>query len=145
MIEVRHSEFKKCLESVARRSKFDEKHGKLPYGRGIGMAGGHYSTGGAFLLYPSYRPHSTAKIRVDTEAGVTLYIGATAIGQGAATVLCQMTAEMLGVDYRDVHLVCQDTMLAPYGQRHVRQPPDLRRRPRDQAGGRWRCAGSSSR
>jgi len=113
VIEVRHTEFKKCLESVASRSGFVEKYGKLPYGRGIGMAGGHYSTGGAFLLYPSFRPHSTAQIRVDTEAGVTLYIGATAIGQGAMTVLCQMVAEELGVDYREVHLVCQDTMLAP--------------------------------
>jgi 4-hydroxybenzoyl-CoA reductase subunit alpha len=113
VIEVRHAEFKQCLQSVAERSKFVEKHGKLPFGRGIGMAGGHYSTGGAFLLYPSYRPHSTAHIRVDTEAGVTLYIGATAIGQGAMTVLAQMTAEALGVDYRDVHIVCQDTMLAP--------------------------------
>lgn len=113
VIELRHSEFKQCLESVSRRSGFAEKHGKLPYGRGIGIAGGHYSTGGAFLLYPSYRPHSTAQIRVDTEAGVTLYIGATAIGQGAMTVMAQMTAEMLGVDYRDVHIVCQDTMLAP--------------------------------
>lgn len=113
VIEVRHSEFKQCLESVARRSGFAEKHGKLPFGRGIGIAGGHYSTGGAFLLYPSYRPHSTAQLRVDTEAGVTLYIGATAIGQGAMTVMAQMTAEMLGVDYRDVHIVCQDTMLAP--------------------------------
>jgi 4-hydroxybenzoyl-CoA reductase subunit alpha len=113
VIEVRHSEFKQCLESVAARSKFVEKHGKLPFGRGIGLAGGHYSTGGAFLLYPSYRPHSTAQIRVDTEAGVTLYIGATAIGQGAVTVMAQMTAEMLGIDYRDVHIVHQDTMLAP--------------------------------
>lgn len=113
VIEVRHSEFKKCLESVARRSGIVDKYGKLPYGRGIGMAGGHYSTGGAFLLYPSYRPHSTANIRVDTEAGVTAYIGATGIGQGAHTVMCQMAAEVLGIDYRDVHLVCQDTMLAP--------------------------------
>jgi 4-hydroxybenzoyl-CoA reductase subunit alpha len=113
VIELRHAEFKKCLESVARRSGFVEQHGKLPYGRGIGIAGGHYSTGGAFLLYPSFRPHSTAQIRVDTEAGVTLFIGATAIGQGAVTVLRQMVAEELGVDYRDVHLVHQDTMLAP--------------------------------
>jgi 4-hydroxybenzoyl-CoA reductase subunit alpha len=113
VIEVRHSEFKKCLESVVRRSKFADKHGKLPFGRGIGIAGGHYSTGGAFLLYPSYRPHSTANIRVDNEAGVTLYIGATGIGQGASTVMSQMTAEILGIDYRDVHIVCQDTLLAP--------------------------------
>ena len=77
------------------------------------MAGGHYSTGGAFLLYPSYRPHSTANIRIDNESGVTVFIGATNIGQGSNTVICQMAAEMLGIDYRDVHLVCQDTMLAP--------------------------------
>lgn len=113
VIKVRHAEFKKCLESVARRSGIVEKYGKLPYGRGIGMAGGHYSTGGAFLLYPSFRPHSTAQIRVDTEAGVTLYIGATGIGQGAKTVMAQMTAEALGLDYRDIHIVCADTMLAP--------------------------------
>ncbi len=113
VIEVRHSEFKKCLETVARNSGYREKHGKLPFGRGIGMAGGHYSTGGAFLLYPSYRPHSTANIRVDTEAGVTVFIGATNIGQGSNTVICQMAAEMLGLDYRDIHLVCQDTLLAP--------------------------------
>jgi 4-hydroxybenzoyl-CoA reductase subunit alpha len=113
VIEVRHAEFKKCLETVVRNSGYLEKHGKLPFGRGVGLAGGHYSTGGAFLLYPSNRPHSTANIRVDTEAGVTVFIGATNIGQGSNTVICQMAAEMLGVDYRDVHLVCQDTLLAP--------------------------------
>lgn len=113
VVEVRHSEFKKCLESLAQRCKFEEKHGKLPFGRGIGMAGGHYSTGGAFLLYPSFRPHSTANIRIDNEAGITVFIGATNIGQGSNTVICQMAAEIFGVDYRDVHLVCQDTTLAP--------------------------------
>jgi 4-hydroxybenzoyl-CoA reductase alpha subunit len=113
VIDVRHAEFKKCLESVAQRSGFEEKSGKLPYGRGIGLAGGHYSTGGAFLLYPSNRAHSTANIRVDTEAGVTVFIGSTNIGQGSDTVICQMAAEIFGIDYQDVHLVCQDTMLAP--------------------------------
>jgi 4-hydroxybenzoyl-CoA reductase subunit alpha len=113
IIKVPHSEFKKCLEDVARRSGFAEKYGRLPFGKGIGMAGGHYSTGGAFLLYASLRPHSTANIRVDTEACVTVFTGATDLGQGATTVLRQMTAEVLGVDYRDVNLVCQDTMLAP--------------------------------
>lgn len=113
IFDVPHAEFKKCLTSVADRSDFEEKHGKLPYGRGIGIAGGHYSTGGAFLLYPSYRAHSTANIRIDNEAGVTVFTGATNLGQGSNTVICQMAAEMLGVDYKDVHLVCMDTMLAP--------------------------------
>lgn len=113
VVSVGHSEFKKCLRSVAERSGFEQKHGKLPFGRGIGMAGGHYSSGGAYLLYRSYRPHSAANIRVDTEAGVTVFIGATDIGQGATTVLSQMAAEVLGLSYKDINLICQDTLLAP--------------------------------
>lgn len=113
VISVGHSEYKKCLQSVAERCGFLEKYGKLPFGRGIGMAGGHYSSGGAYLLYRSYRPHSTANIRIDTEAGVTLFVGATDVGQGANTVLAQMAAEVLGLDYREINLICQDTLLAP--------------------------------
>ncbi len=112
-VTVRHSEYKKCLESVVERSDYLEKRGKLPFGRGIGLAGGHYSTGGAFLLYPSFRPHSTANIRVDTEAGLTVSVGATDIGQGSTTVLAQMAAEIFGLPHTDVNMVCMDTTLAP--------------------------------
>jgi 4-hydroxybenzoyl-CoA reductase subunit alpha len=112
-VKVRHSEFKKCLNDVTDRSEYEKKRGSLPYGRGVGLAGGHYSTGGAYLLYNSLRPHSTANIRVDNEAGITVFTGGTDVGQGATTVIPQMAAEVFGTDYRDIHLVCQDTMLAP--------------------------------
>lgn len=113
VVSVGHSEFRKCLESVVERSGYLEKRGKLPYGHGVGLAAGHYSTGGAFLLYRSFRPHSTSNIRIDTEAGVTVFVGATDIGQGSNTVLAQMVAEVLGVGMKDVTLVCMDTALAP--------------------------------
>ncbi len=113
-VECRHSEFKKCLESVRKRSGYDEKHGKLPKGRGIGLAAGHYSTGGAYLLFNSYRPHSSANVRIDPEAGITVFTGITDIGQGARTVIKQMAAEVLGVDVNDINLFCQDTMMCPY-------------------------------
>jgi len=113
IVSVRHSEYKKCLESVVQRSGYLDKRGKLPFGRGVGLAGGHYSSGGAYLLYRSFRPHSTANIRFDTESGVTLFVGATDIGQGSSTVLSQMAAEVLGVEYKDVNIVCMDTTLAP--------------------------------
>ena len=113
VVEVGHSELKKCLEEVDRVSGYEEKHGRLPFGKGVGLACGHYSSGGAFLLYNSLRSHSTANVRVDNEAGVTLFVGATDIGQGSGSVLCQMAAEVLGLDYRDIHLVAQDTTLAP--------------------------------
>jgi 4-hydroxybenzoyl-CoA reductase alpha subunit len=112
-VKVRHSEFKKCLRSVAKRSGYEEKRGNLPFGHGVGMAGGHYSTGGAYLLYNSLRPHSVANIRVDNEAGVTVFTGGTDVGQGATTVIPQMAAEVFGLDHKDIHLVCQDTLLAP--------------------------------
>jgi 4-hydroxybenzoyl-CoA reductase alpha subunit len=113
IVECRHSELKKCLTSVAKRAQFVEKHGKLPYGRGIGMAAGHYSSGGAFLLYNSSRAHSTANVRVDTEAGVTVFCGVTDLGQGSTTVMTQIAAEVFGVPVRKVNFICQDTLLSP--------------------------------
>ncbi len=113
VVEVRHAEFKKCLQSVTERSDFVNKHGKLPYGRGIGLAAGHYSSGGAYLLYNSTRAHSTANIRVDTEAGVTVFCGVTDIGQGSTTVMTQIAAEVFGIPVRKVNFICQDTLLAP--------------------------------
>jgi 4-hydroxybenzoyl-CoA reductase subunit alpha len=113
VVECRHSEFKKCLTSVAKRSKFVDKHGKLPHGRGIGLAAGHYSSGGAFLLYNSSRAHSTANIRVDTEAAITVFCGVTDLGQGSTTVMTQIAAEVFGVPTEKVNFICQDTLLAP--------------------------------
>ena len=113
-VHVPHSEFKKCLQTAVQRSGYLEKHGKLPFGKGIGLSGGYYISGTAYTLYMSYRPHSTALIRVDTEGGVTLYTGATDIGQGSNTVLAQMAAEELGVNFEEVHVVSQDTELAPF-------------------------------
>ncbi len=113
-VTVRHSEFKKCLEAVRDKSGFNEKFGKLPFGRGIGLAAGHYSTGGAYLLFRSYRPHSTANVRIDAEAGVTVFTGITDIGQGALTVVRQMAAEVFGLDVNDINLFCQDTTMCPF-------------------------------
>ncbi len=114
VVEVPHSEFKKCLTTVRDMSGVDEKHGNLPYGRGISMSAGHYSTGGAYLLFNSYRPHTTANIRVDAESGITVYSGVVDVGQGLNTVARQMAAEVFGLTVNDVNLVFQDTMLTPF-------------------------------
>ncbi|MCL4442133.1 MAG: molybdopterin-dependent oxidoreductase [Firmicutes bacterium] len=45
---------------------------------------------------------------------MTLYTGAADIGQGSDTVLAQMAAEELGVDFAEVHVVSGDTELAPF-------------------------------
>jgi CO/xanthine dehydrogenase Mo-binding subunit len=70
---VPHTEYKKCLQTAVEKSGYLEKHGKLPFGKGIGLAGGYYITGTAYTLYQAYKPHTTALIRVDTEGGVTVH------------------------------------------------------------------------
>ena len=111
---VRHSEYRKCLDNVVKRSGYLEKHGKLPFGKGIGLAGGHYSSGTAYTLYLSYKPHSSALIRVDTESGVSVYCGAADIGQGSDTVLGMVAAETLGIPYSDVQVYSGDTGITPF-------------------------------
>ena len=113
-VEVPHAEFKQCLAKVEAASEFRAKHGKLPFGRGIGLAAGYYTSGALFMLYPTHKPQATAIVRVDTEAGVTLFTGATDIGQGSTTVLAQMVAEELGIPLNDINVVAQDTALAPF-------------------------------
>lgn len=113
-VVVRHSEYKKCLDEVVARSGYLDKHRKLPFGRGVGLAGGYYISGTAYTLYMSYKPHSSALIRVDTESGVTVYCGATDIGQGSDMVLGMMAAETLGLPFEDVHVISGDTKLAPF-------------------------------
>ncbi|NOY46029.1 MAG: molybdopterin-dependent oxidoreductase [Deltaproteobacteria bacterium] len=113
-VYVRHSEYKQCIDKVVENSGYLEKHRKLPFGRGVGLAGGYYISGTAYTLYMSYKPHSTATVRVDTEAGVTVYCGATDIGQGSDMVLGMMAAEKLGLPFDQIHVVSGDTTLAPF-------------------------------
>ena len=61
------------------------------------MAGGYYISGTSYTLYLSYKPRCVTTIKIDEENGVTLYCGATDIGQGVDTVMAQMAAETLGV------------------------------------------------
>jgi len=111
---VPHTEYKKCLQTAVEKSGYLKKHGKLPFGKGIGMAGGYYISGTAYTLYQAYKPHTTVLIRVDTEGGVTLHCAAADIGQGCNTVMAQMAAEALGVHYEDVHVVSGDTELGTF-------------------------------
>ncbi len=113
-LHVPHTEYKKCLQTAVEKSGYLEKHGKLPFGKGIGLAGGYYISGTAYTLYQAYKPHTTVLIRVDTEGGVTVHCAAADIGQGCNTVMAQMAAEALGIHYEDVHIVSGDTELGTF-------------------------------
>ncbi|MGE0005124.1 MAG: xanthine dehydrogenase family protein molybdopterin-binding subunit [Parvibaculaceae bacterium] len=74
---------------------------------GIGCAHGVKCTGRG--------PFESATIRVSTTGQVTVYTGATAIGQGTQTTLAQICADTLGVNIADVRVICGDTAFVQYG------------------------------
>jgi 4-hydroxybenzoyl-CoA reductase subunit alpha len=102
-----------CIEKVVERSGWAEKKGRLPYGRGIGLACSHYVSGAANPIIRSNMPHTTVHIKIDRDAAVTLYTGASEIGQGSDTIQVQIVAEALGVRLERIKLVAADTELTP--------------------------------
>ena len=102
-----------CLDALQRATKFSEKHGQLPRGKGIGIAGSAYISGAGLPIYWNEMPHSGAEIRIDRGGGVTVMCGTSEIGQGSDMVLASVAAEALGVLPEDVHVVSGDTSLAP--------------------------------
>jgi len=105
--------FLKCLELVEEASGWKERHGKLGPGRGLGVAGSMYISGTAYPVYPNEMPQSGILVKLDRSGRVTMYSGASDIGQGVNTLLCQIAAEELGCDPRDVTVVAADTDLTP--------------------------------
>lgn len=102
-----------CIEQAVARSGWREKKGKLPPGRGIGLACSHYVSGAANPIIRSNLPHTTVNLRIDPDAGVTLLTGAAEIGQGSDTIQVQIVAEVLGVGPERVRLVAADTERTP--------------------------------
>ena len=112
-LKIRTVGLKECLERVAERSDFRHKHGKLPKGRGIGLAASSYLTGAGLPIYWNKLPHSGVQLQLDRGGGVTAFCGSTDIGQGSDSVLAFVVAEELGVEVKDVHVVTADTHLTP--------------------------------
>jgi len=105
--------FLKCLELVEKASGWKERHGKLGRGRGLGVAGSMYISGTAYPVYPNEMPQSGILVKLDRSGRVAIYSGASDIGQGVNTLLCQIAAEELHCDARDVTVVAADTDLTP--------------------------------
>ena len=94
---------KECIEAVRDGSGWKNKRGKLPKGKGIGMAAGFFVSGAGYPIYRSETYHSTINLKVHEDGGgVTVFTGAAEIGQGAETVVAMITAEGLGIPYEDV-------------------------------------------
>ena len=113
--QVNSCELKACLEKVGEISGWREKKDKLPPGRGIGIATGSFVSGAGYPIYRTDLPHAAAMIKVHEDgSAATLYTGATDIGQGSDTVLCQMAAEAMGYRYENMKIVAADTETTPH-------------------------------
>src|SRR5437773_3450000 len=81
--------------------------------RGMGIAASSYICGAGKPIYWNDLPHSAVQIRLDRGGGVTVYCGATDIGQGSTSVLAYIVAEELGIQIGHIHLETADTTLTP--------------------------------
>ncbi len=105
--------YPECIERVVEASGWRERKGKLPRGRGLGLAGSHYVSGAANPINRSDMPHSSVTLKADRDGAVTIYTGASEIGQGSDIVQAQLVAEELGVRLERVKIVAADTGTTP--------------------------------
>jgi 4-hydroxybenzoyl-CoA reductase subunit alpha len=102
-----------CIDAVVKGSGWKERYGKLPEGRGLGLACSAYMTGAGLPIYWNHMPQSGVQIQLDRSGNVAVFCGETEIGQGSDSVLAAVVAEVLGIDLKDIRLCVGDTDLTP--------------------------------
>ena len=101
---------KECIEAVKDGSGWTGKKGKLPQGKGIGMACGFFVSGAGYPIYRSDTYHGTVLIKLTEDGGTVLvYTASAEIGQGSDTTFAMIAAEALGVPLSAVRLASGDT------------------------------------
>jgi aerobic carbon-monoxide dehydrogenase large subunit len=70
---------------------------------------------GVFVEKSGLGPFDGVRITVDTSGAVEVVTGAASVGQGVETVVAQICADTLGVDYRSINVVHGQTDRIAYG------------------------------
>lgn len=102
-----------CLERVEQASGWRERLGKLPRGKGLGMACSHYVSGAAKPIHWTGEPHAVVHIKLDWDGGITALTGAAEIGQGSSTMVAIAVAETLDVPLERVRVIAGDSAITP--------------------------------
>jgi 4-hydroxybenzoyl-CoA reductase subunit alpha len=102
-----------CLDFVEEASGWKARRGRLPKGKGLGMACSHYISGASKPVNWTGEPHATVKIKLDFDGSVVVLSGAAEIGQGSSTILVQSVAEILGLDLGRIRIITGDSDLVP--------------------------------
>jgi 4-hydroxybenzoyl-CoA reductase alpha subunit len=101
---------RECIEAVRDGSGWKEKKGRLPKGKGIGMACGFFVSGAGFPIYRSDTYHATVTIHVSEDGGtVHVYTASAEIGQGSDTTFAMIAAETIGIPLDSVRISSGDT------------------------------------
>jgi 4-hydroxybenzoyl-CoA reductase subunit alpha len=130
-LDISSCEFLATLNAACEKSRWSEKYGKLPRGKGIGIGCGGFVSGAGYCIYrgqvqlshekdrepfqkKSIFPHSNAIAKVSEDGmAVVLMIGAAEIGQGSDTILVQMCAESLGIPPSRLRMRSEDSDISP--------------------------------
>ena len=112
-LRVTSNGFLECLDAVEEASGWKRKHRRLPYGRGVGVAGSTYITGTNYPIYPNEMPQSGIQLQVDRSGRVSVFSGASEIGQGVDSMVTYIVAEELGVPPDHIRVLAGDTDFTP--------------------------------
>jgi 4-hydroxybenzoyl-CoA reductase alpha subunit len=102
-----------CIRKVVEMSGWKDRYRKLGPGRGLGLACSTYMCGAGVSIYWNKMPHSAVQLLLDRSGQVTVYCGATELGQGSDDVLASLVAEALGIDPGNIRCVTGDTGITP--------------------------------
>jgi len=112
-LRVTSNGFLDCLDAVERASDWKNRYRRLPSGRGLGVAGSCYISGTHYPIYPNEMPQSAVQLQVDRSGRVTVFSGASDIGQGSDSMVAYIVCEELGVPLDYVRVLSSDTDFTP--------------------------------
>jgi len=95
----------------AKRARFAIANQTSPIKRGIGIAAFYHGSG--FTGSGERYLNSLAGVDVTPEGKVRVLVSSTEFGQGTNTILTQIAAEAIGVNYEDVIMAPPDTGIVP--------------------------------
>ena len=102
-----------CLDIVEKASGWLERKDQMPKGRGLGLGCSHYVSGSAKPVHWTGEPHAVVNLKLDFDGGLTALTGASDIGQGSSTLIAQVVAEVVGLDFARIRVIANDSAITP--------------------------------
>ncbi|HEX6133784.1 MAG TPA: molybdopterin cofactor-binding domain-containing protein [Longimicrobiales bacterium] len=112
-LRITSNGFLQCLDAVEAGSGWKSKFRRMPYGRGVGIAGSCYISGTNYPIYPNEMPQAAIQIQIERSGRVAVFTGASEIGQGSNSMVAYIAAEELGVPLEYVRVHATDTDMVP--------------------------------